>query len=364
MLDYFKVPKEDVVIVDVNKLRQVTEQMFIKCGVKSEEAIIGTDVLMHADLRGIETHGVSNLLRGYIQGYNSGQINPNPKWKIIRESATTATIDGDSGLGLMTAYHAMNLAIEKAEKYGTGSISIRNSAHCGAVGYFAMMALKYDMVGTCMTAGGNTMVPTFGSEAKLGKNPIAIAVPTKHKPPFVFDAATTTIAGNKMGLLERIGASMQPGWVAHDDGTPDMDGGGEFQYANGPQKMQLPLGGTREMGSHKGYGLGVSVDILCGILSNGAGFPTLEASRRAHYVSAIKVDGFSEVDEFKSSMDQMLQGLEDTKPSPGNKRVLYAGLEEYEEEQKRERAGIPLHKEVVEWYKGACEAMNIKFILN
>ncbi len=364
MLDYFKVPEEDVVTVDVKNLRRVTEQMFIKCGVESEEARLGADVLMHADLRGIETHGVSNLLRHYISWYNDGTTNPNPNWKIVRESPTTATIDGDNGLGLMIAYHAMNLAIEKAEKYGTGSISIRNSAHCGAVGYFAMMALEYDMIGTCMTAGGNTMVPTFGAEAKLGTNPIAIAVPTKSKPPFVFDAATTTIAGNKMGLLERIGASMQPGWVAHDDGTPDMDGGGEFQYAHGPQKMQLPLGGTREMGSHKGYGLGVSVDILCGILSNGIGFPTLEASRRAHYVSAFKVDGFSEVDEFKNSMDQMLQGLEDTKPAPGNKRVLYAGLEEYEEEQKRLNKGIPLHKEVVGWYEEACQEMNIEFILS
>ncbi len=364
MLDYFKVPEDDVVMVDVNDLRKITEQMFIKCGVHPEEAKIGTDVLMHADLRGIETHGVSNLLRGYIKNYNSGQTNANPNWKIVKESPTTATIDGDNGLGLMTTYHAMKVAIEKAKEYGTGAVSIRNSAHCGAVGYFAMMALEHDMVGTCMTAGGNTMVPTFGAEAKLGTNPIAIAVPTKSKPPFVFDAATTTIAGNKMGLLERIGADMQPGWVAHDDGTPDMEGGGEFQYANGPQKMQLPLGSTRELGSHKGYGLGVSVDILCGILSNGIGFPTLEASRRAHYVSAFRVDGFSEIDEFKSSMDQMLDGLERTKPAPGHDRVLYAGLEEYEEEIKRSKDGIPLHKEVVEWYKGGCEEMNIEFILS
>ena len=215
-----------------------------------------------------------------------------------------------------------------------------------------------------MTAGGNTMVPTFGAEAKLGTNPIAIAVPTLNKPPFVFDAATTTIAGNKMGLLERIGANMQPGWVAHDDGTPDMDGGGEFQYAKGPQRMQLPLGSTRELGSHKGYGLGVSVDIMCGMLSNGFGFKTLDASRRAHYVSAFRVDGFAEVSEFKESMDQMLEGLEKTKPAPGHERVLYAGLEEYEEELVRQKNGIPLHSEVVEWYRGACEEMKLDFKLS
>ena len=363
MLDYFKVPEKDVVVVKPEILKETTKLMFMKCGVPEDEAELGADVLLHADLRGIETHGVSNLLRNYISWFNSGKTNPNPKWKIIRESPTTATIDGDAGLGLMITAHAMNLAIEKAEKYGTGSVSIRNSEHCGAVGYFAMMALEYDMVGTCMTAGGNTMVPTFGAEAKLGTNPIAIAVPTLNKPPFVFDAATTTIAGNKMGLLERIGANMQPGWVAHDDGTPDMDGGGEFQYAKGPQRMQLPLGSTRELGSHKGYGLGVSVDIMCGMLSNGFGFKTLDSSRRAHYVSAFRVDGFAEVSEFKESMDQMLEGLEKTKPAPGHERVLYAGLEEYEEELIRKKDGIPLHSEVVEWYRGACEEMKLEFNL-
>lgn len=363
MLDYFKVPEEDVVMVDVENLRKTTKQMFIKCGVEPEEAKIGTDVLMHADLRGIETHGVSNLMRDYIKGYNSGNFNAVPDWKIVRESPTTATIDGDKGLGLMTTYHSMKVAIEKAEKYGMGAVSIRNSGHCGAIGYFSMMALEHDMIGWCMTAGGNAMVPTFGSEPKIGTNPIAVAVPTKSKPPFVFDAATTTIAGNKMGLLERIGAPMQPGWVAHDDGTPDMEGGGEFEYFLGNQRMQLPLGGTREMGSHKGYGLGVTVDILCGILSNGMGFAALDGPRRAHFVAAYKVDGFSEVEEFKNSMDQMLQGLEDTKPAPGHERVLYAGLEEHEEEEKRLKGGIPLHKEVIEWYKGACEEMKIDFIL-
>jgi len=361
VLDYFKVPEKDIVIVNESDLRKTTEDMFKFCGVDPKEAGIAADVLIHADLRAIETHGVSNLMRMYIQGFKDGKHKAKPDWKIIRESATTATIDGDKGHGLIITHHAMDIAIKKAEEFGMGAVSIRNSGHCGAVGYFAMMALEHDMIGTCMTAGGNTMVPTFGAEARLGTNPIAIAVPTKNKPPFVFDAATTTIAGNKMGLLERIGATMQPGWVTHDDGTPDMDGGAEFQYMNGPQKMQLPLGGTRELGSHKGYGLGVSVDILCGILSSGNGFNTLSADRRAHYVSAYKIDAFNDVEEFKQSMDQMLQGLEDTKPAPGHNRVLYAGLEEYEEEKNRRMNGIPLHKEVVEWYEIACKEMKIEF---
>ena len=363
MLDYFKIPKKDVVVVQAEKLRRTTEKIFEKCGVSKEEAQLGADVLLYADLKGIETHGVSNLLRSYVDWYNSRRLNPKPKWKVVRESPATATIDGDNGLGLMTVTHAMNIAIAKAEKLGMGAVSIRNSQHCGAVGYFAMMAVEHDMIGWCMTAGGNAMVPTFGSEPKLGTNPISIAVPTNKKPPFIFDAAMTTIAGNKMGLLERIGAPMQPGWVAHDDGSPDMDGGGKFDFFLGNQRMQLPLGSTRDLGSQKGYGLGVAVDVLCGILSNGSGFASLAGERRAHFVAAYKVDAFNDADEFKASMDEMLQGLEDTKPAPGHERVLYAGLEEYEEEQKRKSEGIPLHKEVVEWYKGTCEEMKIEFNL-
>ena len=147
LLDYFKISKEDTVIIDESDLRQATKDIFLKFGLSESNADLCTDVLLHADLRGIETHGVSNMLRTYVQMYQEGKSNPNPNLKIVRESFTTATVDGDGGLGLMTAAHSMDIAIEKAEKYGMGAVAIKNSGHLGAAGYFAMMALPHDMIG-------------------------------------------------------------------------------------------------------------------------------------------------------------------------------------------------------------------------
>ena len=361
MLDYFKISKEDSVIIDENNLRQVTKEIFLKFELSESNADLCTDVLLHADLRGIETHGVSNMLRTYVQMYQEGKSNPNPNLKIVRESFTTATVDGDGGLGLMTAAHSMNIAIEKAEKYGMGAVAIKNSGHLGAAGYFAMMALSHDMIGWCMTAGGKGMIPTFGAEPQVGTNPIAIAIPTNKKYPFVFDAAMTSIAGNKIGLLERMNKPILPGWVANPDGSPDMKGGSKAELKIGVTRNQLPLGSTRELGSHKGYGLAVAVDILGGILSGATGFPGLAVNRRGHFVAAYKVDGFNSISKFKDDMDEMLQGLMDTKPAPGHERVLYPGLEEGEEEDLRRKEGIPLHKEVVDWYSQICGELDIPF---
>jgi len=166
-----------------------------------------------------------------------------------------------------------------------------------------MMAAKQDMIGWAMTAGGNSMVPTFGAEPRLGTNPIAFAAPAASEPFFMFDAATTSIAGNKIGLLRRLGRPLEPGWVANDDGSPDMQGGQEPEFSAGSVRMQLPLGSTREMGSHKGYSLGVIVDILCGVMSGAAGFDKADRSRRGHFVAAYNIAGFVPVDEFKKNME-------------------------------------------------------------
>lgn len=363
MLKHFQVPDDIAVRVDVDKLRSATEQVFMKCGVPESEAKLGADVLLFADESGIDTHGVSNMLRSYVAGYTSDALNATPEMKIIKETPSTATIDGDGGLGLMIAPKAMEIAIEKAKAVGTGVVAVRNSGHLGAAGYHAMMAAENDMIGWCMTAGGKSMVPTFGAEPQLGTNPIAFAAPGKNEPTFMFDAAMTSIAGNKIGLAARMGKEMSPGWVANDDGTPDMDGGQFTELTLGTTRMQLPMGSTRELGSHKGYGLGVIVDILCGQLSFAPGFGTLAQQRRAHFVAAYSVDAFGDVDEFKENMDGMLKGLAATKPMPGEERVYYAGLPEHEVRLERRENGVPLHPEVVEWFRGICAEFEITFDL-
>jgi LDH2 family malate/lactate/ureidoglycolate dehydrogenase len=363
LLEHFQVPDSIAVRVKPDNLRTAIEQIFVKMGTPNADAKTAADVLVFADVKGIDTHGVSNMLRAYVQGYNEKRLNPRPKMKIVRETETTAVVDGDGGLGIITCPQAMEIAIEKARHYGMGAVSIRNSGHAGAVGYHAMMAAKQDMIGWAMTAGGNSMVPTFGAEPRLGTNPIAFACPAATEPFFLFDAATTSIAGNKIGLLRRLGRPLEPGWVANDDGSPDMQGGQEPQFAAGSVRMQLPLGSTREMGSHKGYSLGVIVDILCGVLSGAAGFDKADRSRRGHFVAAYNIASFVPIDEFKKNMDGMLRTLRTTKPAPGHDRVLYAGLPEAENEKKRTERGIPLHPEVIEWFKGACAELGIPYAL-
>ena len=363
MLKHFKVPDDVAVLVEISKLRNATEQVFIKCGVPEAEAQLGADVLMFADESGIDTHGVSNMLRSYVAQYNSDSLNPTPKIQIIKETPSTATIDGDGGLGLMIAPKAMDIAIQKAKDVGTGVVSVRNSGHLGAAGYHAMMAADQDMIGWCMTAGGKAMVPTFGAEAQIGTNPIAFAAPGNNQPAFMFDAAMTSIAGNKIGLANRMGKGMSPGWVAHEDGVPDMDGGAVADFAANSMRMQLPLGSTRELGSHKGYGLGVMVDILCGQLSFAPGFGSLQRTRRGHFVAAYSVDAFGDVEEFKENMDGMLKGLAHTRPMPGEERVYYAGLPEHEVRIERRETGIPLHPEVIDWFRDICAEFEIPFDL-
>ena len=359
MLKHFQVPDDIAVRVPVGKLRAATEAVFMKCGVPRKEAELGADVLMFADTKGIDTHGVSNMLRAYVTQYNAKTLNPDPHMSIVKESPSTAVIDGDGGLGLMIAPKAMEIAIDKASKVGTGVVSVRNSGHLGAAGYHAMMAVKRDMIGWCMTAGGKAMIPTYGAEPQLGTNPIAFGTPANKEAPFLFDAAMTSIAGNKIGLAKRMGKSMEPGWVANEDGTPNMTGGSFAEFAANSMRNQLPLGSTRELGSHKGYGLGCVVDIFAGVLT-GFGYGAVPGRPNfGHYVAAYAVEGFCDVDQFKATMDEWSQMMQSTKPAPGHERVLVPGQPEAEMEVVRRAEGIPLHPEVMQWIRDTCGEMSV-----
>jgi LDH2 family malate/lactate/ureidoglycolate dehydrogenase len=303
-------------------------------------------VLVLADLRGVDTHGVSNMLRSYVNGYQSGEINPRPDWRIIRETPSTANIDSDRGLGIIITPKAMEIAIRKAKSVGVGMVAVGNARHLGMASYHAMLALEHDMIGVCMTSCPPLVVPTFGAEARLGTNPIAVAVPAKDEPPFVFDAATSTVAGNKIGIARRLGAKLEPGWLADGDGTPIME------EIDAPEKYTLlPLGSTRELGSHKGYGLSCVVDILAGVLT-GFGYGAVPGRPNfGHYVAAYSIEAFTDVEGFKEQMDEWLRMMKSTKPAPGHDRVLVAGQPEAEVEAVRRAEGIPLHAEVAQWLR-------------
>ncbi|MBM3221014.1 MAG: Ldh family oxidoreductase [Candidatus Rokubacteria bacterium] len=350
ILDRFKVPEKDQVLVQEAALRRTVAQIFEKLGVTPEDAADGADVLTMADLRGVETHGVSNMLRQYVRDYKAGKLSPKPGWSIVRQSPGTAVIDAERRLGVIVGPKAMRLAVEKAKQVGVGVVTVFNSGHFGAIGHYAMQAAEQDMVGVCFTGAGLSVVPTFASKPLLGTNPIALAAPARHEAPMLFDAATSAIAGNKIRLAIRLGSPLLPSWVTDKDGTPIME---EKPVFDRDDFFQAPLGGTREQGSHKGYGFALMAEVLSTVLSGAVPTMLVQGSGSKNHFAAYDIEAFTDLEHFKDTMDQMLKTLRTAPPAPGHDRVLYPGLSEAEELAKRRAKGVPLHKEVIEWF-GQC----------
>ena len=333
------------------------QDIFLRMGMSDADAAQSADVLVYADVRGIESHGVSNMLRRYVESFNQGGINPRPNVKVVRELGGAATIDCDKGHGLVVGPMAMNMAIEKAKVHGIGSVTAVNGRHFGACAYHAAMALKHDMIGLAMTTGGLQVAPVDGAKPLVGLNPIGIAAPTRDEPPFIFDASMSSVAGNKIALAKRLGVKVMPGWIATADGTPIME------EAMVPDEfMMLPSGGTREIGAHKGYSLAVMVEILCGLLGGSGGGPFRRGGASHHFI-AYNIEAFTDLDEFKTQMDAYMKALRECPPRPGKDRVVYAGLPEHEEEEERREHGIPYHPEVIDWFRGITAELNIPWRL-
>ena len=354
MLEQFKVSHDDAEFVQGDDLKKTVAGIFEKLGVNSEDALLAADVQVLADLRGVDSHGVSNMLKSYITGYQEGSINPRPNWKVVRETPSTAAVDSDKGLGTIITPKAMDIAIQKAKNVGVGMVTIGNARHLGMASYHAMLALPHDMIGICMTSCPPQVLPTFGAEPRLGTNPIAIAVPAKNEPPFVFDVATSSVAVNKIRIAARLGAEIPGGWMAREDGSPIMESG------LAPEKFTLlPLGADREGGSHKGYGFSCMVDILAGVLT-GFGYGAVPGRPNfGHMVAAYSIDAFTDVEPFKAEMDEWLQMMKSTKPAPGHDRVMVAGQPEAEVEVVRRDEGIPLHPDVADWIRDTCGEMSV-----
>jgi LDH2 family malate/lactate/ureidoglycolate dehydrogenase len=355
MLEHFHVPEEDQVRVRRDDLERTTAAIFGAMGMPAEDAALAADGLVTADIRGCETHGVSNMLRNYVKTFGEGQINPTPDWKITRETSAVATIEADGSHGLVMCPKAMDIAIEKAKEVGIGAVTIHNSRHAGMMAYHAMRAMPHDMIGYAITGGGAVMVPTYGAVPRVGAVPHAWAVPADKMPPFVLDISSSAVAANKIQLLRRTGAQLLPGLLADEKGTPIM----EEQDVPAETRL-LPWGSTRELGSHKGYGMAVIGQVFSGILSAGLFGVSNPPGNGSQFVAAFSIDAFRDVSEFKQSMDEFLTYLVETPPAPGHDRVYYAGLPEHEETLVRERDGIPLHREVVEWFDSETDELKLE----
>ena len=353
MLKRFLVPEADRVMVSEEDARHATKTVFLAMGLNEEDADVATDVLITSDLRGCESHGVSNMLRAYVQAYDKGVYNPRPDVKVLRDSPVAATWHADSGLGIQVGPRAMQTAIDKAHETGIGAVAVQNCGHVGMLAYYALMAIPHDMIGICMvSAGGGLQVPLWGTKPIFGTHPIAWGAPAGKMPPFVFDVATTQVAANKLMLTRRIGSNLEPGWITGLDGDPIMAAVDSPDYGG---FFMLPFGGTRENGGHKGTGFAAIVDIMSGILSGNK--PGFKAAPGMHsqFVMAIKVDAFIDTAEFKSDLDTLLEEISSMEPISGQERVYYAGLLEHEETALRKADGIPYHREVVDWFNQISE---------
>jgi L-2-hydroxycarboxylate dehydrogenase (NAD+) len=346
-----------------------TENIFKKIGCSQQHAATAAQALLSADLRGIDSHGVARL-SGYVRLWEAKRIHANPAIAIIHETPSTAVVDGDSGLGLVVAPYAMQVAIDKAKLVGTGWVSVSNSNHFGIAGYHAMMALQHDMIGIAMTNASALVAPTFSTERLLGTNPICVAIPAGKEPAFVADLATTTAAHGKLEILQRKNIHAPTGWIQDKDGHAsinphELKGGGAL----------LPLGGDREHGSHKGYALGAVVDIFSAVLS-GANygpwvppFPAympmpenLPGKGIGHFFGAMRIDAFRKAADFKMHMDQWIQRFRSAKTTPGQTKVLIPGDPEREAEADRMRNGIPLLNAVIQDLEDLGERFEIPFI--
>lgn len=354
-------------MISYTDLRDFTYNVFKTIGCPDHDAELATDVLLNADLRGIDSHGVARLI-GYVRLWDAGRINPTPDIKIVHETPSTAVVDGDAGLGLVVAPKAMDIAIEKSKNVGTGWVSIKNSNHFGIAGHHAMMALEHDMIGMAMTNASPLVAPTFSTERMLGTNPIAVAIPADKQPPFVADFATTTAANGKLEILQRKSEEAPLGWIQNKKGMPSTN---PYELKEGG--ALLPLGGDREHGSHKGYCLGSIVDIFSAVLS-GANYgpwappfvsflplsdnPVGEGL--GHFVGAMRVDAFRPADEFKSHMDNWIARFRNAEVADGYEKVLIPGDPEREMIDIRMKEGIPLNENVVNDLKEVANKLKLE----
>jgi LDH2 family malate/lactate/ureidoglycolate dehydrogenase len=328
--------------------------MFQKLGLPPEDAALAADGLVAADLRGVTSHGVSQILRNYLDRLRDGGTNPRPNWQLTREMPAGGNVDCDRGMGLVVVPKVMELAIRKAREVGVCMISMHNARHLGMAQYHARLALKHDMLGLCMTSTSPHMAPTFGRIARLGTNPIAFAAPCAEEPPFVYDAATTVSAGNKLNVYKLMGLPVPAGYVVDDQGRPVME-----PSEHGANHVLLPLGSSPDTASHKGYALAAMVDVLCSVLGGLTFGARLAARDYNHFVAAINIDAFVPVAEFKQAMDDFVRMLKATPPAAGCERVLYPGQLEWEAEQDRRATGIPLHPDVLAWFDQTCVELGL-----
>lgn len=351
------------------RLKSFCTEALEKLGVPKRDAKITADVLVEADLRGIDSHGVARMSR-YVSGIQQGIMKATANSRVIHETPCTGTIDADAGLGQPVSYSAMKLAMDKARGQGVGFVAVKNSNHFGIAGYYAMLALTEDMIGICTTNTEVIVVPTFGRNAMFGTNPIAIAVPAGKERPFVLDMSTSTVTRGKLEVYARLEKSIPLNWATDEKGAATDNAARVLQnIINRHGGGLLPLGGAlEESGGHKGYGLAIAVEIFSALLSgalymdrvypktsDGHSLP----SGIGHFFGAMRVDAFRPTNEFKQDMDDLINRLKNAPKANGAKRIFIHGEKEFEQAEKHRKQGVPINHKVANDLRAIAKQLGV-----
>jgi LDH2 family malate/lactate/ureidoglycolate dehydrogenase len=354
-----------------DRVRAQARSILLRWGMSEAHADTTADVMVETDLRGVDSHGIS-MLPGYEKQIAKGQIRMRPEFRTLRESPTMALIDAGAGLGHAISVHAMNLAVDKCLTTGVAVVSVVNSNHFGAAGCYSKIAAERKCIGMVTSATrGVLMVPTFAAEPILGTNPLAFAAPAGRNANFELDMATTTVAANKVKVYKLRRESIPEGWVVDGEGRPVTDSAKAMEHLyEKPQGGITPLGGTRTLGSHKGYGLGAMVHILGGVLSGAAFSPIRNRTQQqgdpnnlGHFFMAIDPRAFRPDDAFENDLDDVIDILHGAKRADPEQPVLVAGDPENATRAERLRDGVPLPEDLVTQLSGVAQRCGAEFLL-
>lgn len=313
-------------------------RIFEQLGLPDEDGRIVAEHLVEADLRGVHSHGVIRVPT-YVDRIREGKINPRPNIRIVTDHGGQVVMDGDYGMGQLTAYRANALAIERGKAHGMAAVALRRSTHCGAMAYYAIRARAAGLIGLAITNAGMNMTPTGGTQKLVGNNPFAMAVPTSRDWPMVLDMATSVVAGGKLDVARAKGQAIPLGWARDKDGNPTTD------------PVAARQGSLEPLGGPKGYGMAVMLDVLAGVLSGGrfGGMLGDEPGRggMAQFFLTLDVARFMPLDQFIARMDELIDQIHACPKAPGVDRIYVAGEIEHDLQTARLRDGIPLEASVL-----------------
>ena len=332
------------IMFPADRLRGWTQEVFQKVGVSRDDAELLTDSLIEANLRGVDSHGITRVLCVYVERIRKGVVSAKSNLTVVREKTSTALIDCHNSIGQVGAARAMRIAIEKARYTGVAFTAIAHSNHYGAAAYWAMMALPNGMIGFSSTNAPAVVAPTGGRTAMFGTNPICITIPADGELPVVLDMATTVVARGRVNLYAKQNKPLEPGWAVDERGVPTTDPHAALKG------LLAPIGG------YKGYGIMLAVDFLCGVLTGsnyGAHFPgfladnMIEPTDVGSVFAAVNVESFMDLPEFTAAIDKAVREIKASTRADGVKRIYIPGEIEFEMRAQRLKNGIPIPEEVV-----------------